>query len=99
MVAERPRGRGETERAAGGAPADAEARFQRALEISREQEARSLELRAATSLARLWDGQGRGVEARDLLAPVYGWFKEGFDTADLAEARSLLERLDSAPGA
>jgi predicted ATPase len=57
------------------------------------QAARSLELRAATSLARLWAEQGRRAEARDLLGPVYGWFKEGFDTADLSDAKALLDAL------
>jgi class 3 adenylate cyclase/predicted ATPase len=73
--------------------AEAEARYVRALEVARAQEARSLELRAATSLARLWGEQGRSAEACDLLAPVYRWFTEGFDTADLKEAKALLDKL------
>jgi len=74
-------------------PAEAEACFQRALDVARHQEAKSLELRAATSLARLWQQQGKGQEAHDLLAPVYGWFTEGFDTADLREAKALVDTL------
>src|SRR5215813_7923342 len=70
--------------------AEAETWLQRALDVARRQEARSLELRAAMSLSRLWQQQGRRVEARDLLAPIYGWFTEGFDTADLQEAKALL---------
>jgi predicted ATPase len=73
--------------------AEAEACFQRALDVARRQEAKSLELRAAMSLARLWHQQGRHTEARDLLAPIYGWFTEGFDTADLQEAKALLDEL------
>jgi predicted ATPase/class 3 adenylate cyclase len=73
--------------------AEAEAWLQRALDVARRQEAKSLELRAAMSLARLWQHQGKRAEARALLAPVYGWFTEGFDTADLQEARALLEAL------
>jgi predicted ATPase len=73
--------------------AEAEACFQRALEVASRQEAKSLELRAAMSLACLWQQQGRRAEARDLLAPLYGWFMEGFDTADLQEAKVLLEEL------
>ena len=61
--------------------------------MARSQEARALELRAATGLARLWHGQGRREEARDLLKPVYAWFTEGLDTADLIEARELTEIL------
>jgi predicted ATPase len=72
---------------------EAEERFQQALEVARQQQAKSLELRAATSLSRLWQQQGRRDEARRLLAEVYGWFTEGFDTADLQEARVLLEEL------
>ena len=64
-----------------------------ALEIARHQQAKSLELRAAMSLSRLWQRQGKRTEARELLAPVYGWFTEGFDTADLCDARTLLEEL------
>jgi len=64
-----------------------------ALEIARAQEARSLELRAATSLACLWRDQGKRSEARDLLQPVYDWFTEGFDTQDLKDAKALLEEL------
>jgi predicted ATPase len=75
------------------APAEAEAWLQRALVVARRQEAKSLELRAAMSLARLWQQQGKRQEAHDLLAPVYGWFAEGFDTADLQEAKALLEEL------
>ena len=73
----------------------AQASFERALEIARAQQACSFELRVATSLARLWRDQGRRAEALDLLAPVYGWFTEGFDTPDLKEAKSLLAELAS----
>jgi class 3 adenylate cyclase len=72
---------------------ESEAAFRRALDLARVQQARSLELRAATSVARLWGEQGRRAEARELLAPVYGWFTEGFDTADLKEAKILLDQL------
>jgi predicted ATPase len=72
---------------------EAENSFNRALDIARRQQAKSLELRAATSLARLWGEQGRRVEAHDLLVSVYGWFTEGFDTADLTEAKALLDEL------
>src|SRR5262249_26198374 len=72
---------------------EAEACFQQALDVARRQEAKSLELRAAMSLSRLWQQQGKRVEARELLAPVYGWFTEGFDTADLQEAQALLAAL------
>jgi predicted ATPase len=71
----------------------AHAYFERALTLARAQRAKSWELRAAMSLARLWRDQGRRGEARDLLAPVYGWFTEGFDTLDLKEAKALLEEL------
>jgi adenylate cyclase len=74
--------------------AEAEALFCRALDIARAQEAKSFELRAATSLARLWQRQGKRAEARALLAPVYAWFTEGFDTGDLVEAKGLLEELE-----
>ena len=70
-----------------------EACFLRAIEIACQQKAKSLELRAATSLARLWQSQGKTVEARELLAPAYDWFTEGFDTADLKEAKALLDQL------
>jgi predicted ATPase len=73
--------------------AEAEAWLQRALDVARRQEAKSLELRAAMSLARLWQQQGKRAEARDVLAPIYGWFTGGFDTADLQEAKVLLEEL------
>ena len=73
--------------------AQAEACFQQALDVARQQQAKSLELRAATSLARLWQQQGKRAEAYDLLAPIYGWFTEGFDTADLQEAKASLEEL------
>ena len=73
--------------------AKAEAHFERALAVARQQQAKSLEIRAAMSMARLWRGQGKGDEARDLLAPVYGWFTEGFDTLDLKEAKALLDEL------
>ncbi len=72
---------------------EAEAEFQEAIEIARSQAAKSLELRAATSLARLWNDESKPTEARDLLAPIYGWFTEGFDTADLKEAKALLDEL------
>ena len=73
--------------------ASAEAYFNRALAIARQQKARSWELSAAMSLARLWRDQGKEQQARGLLAPVYGWFTEGFDTRDLKEAKALLEEL------
>jgi predicted ATPase len=71
----------------------AEACFQQALAVARRQQARSWELRAALSLSRLWQQQGKQAEARQLLAEIYGWFTEGFDTADLQEAKTLLEEL------
>jgi predicted ATPase len=72
---------------------EAEPCFQRALDVARRQEAKSLELRAAMSLGRLWQQQGKRAEAYALLAPVYSWFTEGFDTADLQEANALLDEL------
>ena len=75
--------------------AKAETYFQRAQSVSRAQQAKSFELRAAMSLARLWRDQGKVQQARELLAPVYGWFTEGFDTLDLKEAKALLEELAS----
>jgi predicted ATPase len=72
---------------------DAECQFRRSLAIAREQNARSSALRAATNLARLWVERGRGVEAHDLLAPVLGWFTEGFDTSDIKSAGLLLAEL------
>src|SRR5262249_61851416 len=68
----------------------AEKYFDRALAVARQQQAKSWELRAAMSLARLWRDQGRPQQAHELLAPVYGWFTEGFDTRDLKEAKALL---------
>ena len=73
--------------------AQAEACFHQALAVARRQQAKSWELRAATSLGRLWQQQGKRADAHQLLAEVYGWFTEGFDTADLQEARALLEAL------
>jgi predicted ATPase len=72
---------------------NAQAHFQSALKIARQQQAKSLELRVATSLARLWHDQGKVQQARELVAPVYEWFTEGFDTRDLKEAKALLEEL------
>ena len=72
---------------------EGQASLQQAIRIAQDQHAKSLELRAATSLARLWGEQGRRAAARELLAPVYGWFTEGFDTADLKEAKALLAEL------
>jgi predicted ATPase len=73
----------------------AQAYFERALAVARKQQAKSWELRAAMSMARLWGDQGKRDEARQLLAPVYGWFTEGFDTRDLKEAKALLDELAS----
>jgi predicted ATPase len=77
---------------------EAEIWLQRALDVARRQEAKSLELRAAMSLSRLWQQQGKRAEAYDLLAPIYGWCTEGFDTADLQEAKALLEELGGKHG-
>jgi predicted ATPase len=74
-------------------PVKAEDSFRTALAIAREQGTRGYELRAATSLARLWREHCRLAEAHDLLAPLYGWFTEGFDIADLKEAKALLDEL------
>ena len=82
-------------RAPGRNPIKAQSCFERALAVAREQQAKSWELRAATSLARLWRDQGKVQQARELLAPVYGWFTEGFDTRDLKDAKALLEELHS----
>jgi predicted ATPase len=72
---------------------EAETCFRQALDIAHRQQAKSLELRAAMSLGRLWQRQGKCETARELLAPIYGWFTEGFDTADLQEAKGLLKAL------
>ena len=72
---------------------EAESSFEKAIEIARQQSAKSWELRASTSLARLWQWQGRKAEAQMLLSAVYDWFTEGFDTADLKDAKALLEKL------
>ncbi len=72
----------------------AEKCFNRSIAVAQRQSAKSLELRAAMSLARLWRDQNRGAEARDLLAPVYDWFTEGFDTPDLKDAKALLDELE-----
>jgi predicted ATPase len=72
----------------------AEACFQHAISVAQNQSAKSWELRAATSLARLWQQHGKRQEAYDLLAPVYNWFTEGFDTADLQDAKALLQDLE-----
>jgi predicted ATPase len=93
---QRPESRGVTHHAALHMPQaaeEAEACFQQALAVARRQQAKSLELRAAMSLARLWQQQGKQTEARALLAPIYGWFTEGFATVDLQEAKALLEEL------
>ncbi len=79
-----------------GDPAAAEASFGEALAIARQRSAKLWELRAATSLARLWRDRGKPAAACALLAPVYGWFTEGFDTADLKDAKALLEELADA---
>ena len=73
---------------------EAERCFQEAMAIARSQQAKSFELRTATSLARLWQQQGKRQEAYDLLAPVYNWFTEGFDTLDLKDAKALLDALE-----
>ena len=72
---------------------EAESCFQKALDVSRRQRAKSLELRASVSLSRLWQSQGKNEEARSLLSEIYGWFTEGFDTPDLKEAKALLDEL------
>ena len=72
---------------------EAEECFWKAIKIARKQQAKSLELRATTSLARLWQRQGKKEEARQMLAEIHGWFTEGFDTKDLQEAKALLEQL------
>ncbi len=72
---------------------EAETSFQKALTIARRQQAKSRELRAATSLARLWQSQSKRQDTRERLAPVYGWFTEGVDTAELKDARALLDDL------
>ena len=77
----------------GSAEQEGESALREAVEVARNQEAKMLELRAATSLGRLWRDQARRSDARDLLAPVYEWFTEGHDLPDLAEAKSLLEEL------
>jgi predicted ATPase len=74
---------------------EAEACFHKAIEIARRQQAKALELRAATSLARLWQHQGKRSEAHKVLSEVYNWFTEGFDTKDLQEAKALLEELSA----
>jgi predicted ATPase len=92
--AELQRLKGELLRARAAEPdPEAETCFRQALEVARHQEAKSLELRAAMSLSRLWQQQGKKAEAHELLAPVYGWFTEGFDTADLQEAKAWLAEL------
>jgi predicted ATPase len=78
-----------------GDPSAAEQNYHQALAVAKRQSAKLLELRASISLARLWCKQGKRTEARDLLAPIYSWFTEGFDTLDLKEAKALLDELAS----
>jgi predicted ATPase len=82
-----------TERTPTAQNTEAEACFHQAIDVARRQQAKTLELRATTSLCRLWQAQGKGAEAHALLAEIYGWFTEGFDTADLIEAKALLQAL------
>jgi predicted ATPase len=86
---------GEIALKAGGSPAEAEAFFRQALEVARAQEAKSFELRQGTCLARLLDREGKREEARAMLKEIYNWFTEGFDTADLKDAKALLEELNA----
>jgi predicted ATPase len=79
----------------GAAPDEVEEHYWQAIQVARRQEARSWELRATVSLARLWQSQGKTKEAYQMLAEIYGWFTEGFDTPDLVEARELLESLEA----
>jgi len=93
LEAELHRLKGQALLAAAGTVSAAETAMQRGVEVARRQNAKSWELRGAMSLARLWTEQGRHSEARDLLAPILGWFREGFDTADLEEVKTLLDQL------
>jgi predicted ATPase len=94
FAAELYRRRGDLLSGSGSRDAEAqEACFEKALAIARDQSSRTMELRAANSLARLWTDQGEYQKAQDMLAPLYGWFTEGFDTADLKDAKALLEEL------
>ena len=93
LEAELYRVRGELLLLPEGREGQAEECFNQALEVARRQSAKSLELRAAMGLARLWRKQGKQVEARELLAGIYGWFTEGFDTPDLIDAKALLGEL------
>jgi predicted ATPase len=86
---------GELRWLAGADPSEVEQFFQRAQTLAQQRQAKSLELRATMSLCRLWQAQGKGAAAHDLLAEVYGWFSEGHDTLDLQEARALLQALAS----
>ena len=95
--AELHRLRGELLLLNGATDAEAESCFQQAIQIAQQQRAKSWELRAATSLARLWQQQGKTAEARQMLAEIYGWFTEGFDTADLQDAKALLDELSLTP--
>ena len=92
MIAVRPKSLLQTQRPRGRAPLHWGTCYREALAVARRQQARS---RAATSLARLWRDQGKREEARELLAPVCGWFTEGFDTRDLKEAKALLDELNA----
>jgi predicted ATPase len=76
---------------------EAEGYFLKAIAIAQKQQAKSLELRAVMSLARLWQQQGKHAEARQMLADIYGWFTEGFETKDLQEAKALLDQLAEEP--
>ena len=93
LEAELHRLKGQALLAAAGTVSAAETAMQRGVEVARRQNAKSWELRGAMSLARLWTGKGRHSQARDLLAPILGWFQEGFDTADLEEVKTLLDQL------
>jgi predicted ATPase len=92
---DQPNGRGNRAAVAGTGCAEKRKRISNVRSRLRVHEAKSWELRAAMSMARLWRDQGKRTEARDLLAPVYGWFTEGFDTLDLKEAKTLLDELSS----